>query len=360
MLLCTGGVLEEPRPGRLLRTAAGPSSSTPAATPAVRHHPGRLITLAYEELGVGSPCRPGGLTRARRRCSRRGAGAAERRLSREAVVRGRIEYPEPFRVDGGELSDKGTLIVAKAVLTPEDAVRLLTYALKETAFPRQSTGDQFFDHEQFDAYQALGHFIGTAALDEGAEVEEDEQPEPPAQPPLAPPPAGAEAGPAAVAVDPGDGAERLGEVGRGEPHALGLDLVEQPAAGRPGQVGLDVGARAPVGLADLRRMVGDVAPEQQRVVAGADQQALRAGGVPGGVDEAELGVQVRSPSSSSAIPSARSGPRSGRTPPWSPRAGPRRRPSRPAGPGSGPAGTAAGAARRPRRGSSRRGRGAGG
>jgi hypothetical protein len=28
---------------------------------------------------------------------------------------------------------------------------LLTYALKETAFPRQSTGDQFFDHEQFDA-----------------------------------------------------------------------------------------------------------------------------------------------------------------------------------------------------------------
>jgi hypothetical protein len=58
---------------------------------------------------------------------------------------------------------------------------LLTYALKETAFPRQSTGDQFFDHEQFDACRALGHFIGTAALAEGAEVEEDEQPEPPAQ-----------------------------------------------------------------------------------------------------------------------------------------------------------------------------------
>ena len=48
--------------------------------------------------------------------------------------------------------------MAKAVLTPKMPYELLTYALKETAFPRQSTGDQFFDHEQFDAYRALGHF----------------------------------------------------------------------------------------------------------------------------------------------------------------------------------------------------------
>jgi hypothetical protein len=37
--------------------------------------------------------------------------------------------------------------VAKAVLTPKMPYELLTYALRETAFPRQSTGDQFFDHE---------------------------------------------------------------------------------------------------------------------------------------------------------------------------------------------------------------------
>ena len=90
------------------------------------------------------------------------------RLSREAVVCGVIEYPEPFSVDGGEPSCKGTLIVAKAVLTPKMPYELLTYALKEAAFPRQSTGDQFFDHEQFDVYRALGHFIGTAALDKVA------------------------------------------------------------------------------------------------------------------------------------------------------------------------------------------------
>jgi len=42
------------------------------------------------------------------------------------------------------------------VLTPDMPYELLTYALKEAAFPRQSTGDQFFDHEQFDAYRASG------------------------------------------------------------------------------------------------------------------------------------------------------------------------------------------------------------
>lgn len=40
---------------------------------------------------------------------------------------------------------------------------LLSYALKEKAFPRQATFDQWFDHAQFDAYRALGHFLGTAA-----------------------------------------------------------------------------------------------------------------------------------------------------------------------------------------------------
>jgi hypothetical protein len=90
---------------------------------------------------------------------------------------------------------------------------------------------------------------------------------------------------------PGDGAERLGEVGRGQPHALALDPVEQPPPGAAGHLGLDVTARPPVGHADLGRVVGDVAPEQGRVVAGADQQALGARGVPGGVDQAELVVE---------------------------------------------------------------------
>jgi hypothetical protein len=128
------------------------------------------ITLAYEELGVRITLDdPTGLVPGSAKPLEPSA-VLERlnaRLSRQAVVRGRIVYPEPFAVDGGPPSDEGTLVVAKALLTPEMPYELLTYALKETAFPRQSTGDQFFDHEQFDAYRALGHHIGGLAL-EGA------------------------------------------------------------------------------------------------------------------------------------------------------------------------------------------------
>jgi hypothetical protein len=79
-----------------------------------------------------------------------------------------VEYPEAFAVTPLERPSRhGTLVVAKALLTPDMPYELLTYALKETAFPRQSTGDQFFDHAQFDAYRALGFHIGTAALEAG-------------------------------------------------------------------------------------------------------------------------------------------------------------------------------------------------
>jgi hypothetical protein len=125
------------------------------------------ITLAYEELGVritltdptdlvpgsADPLEP--------------PEPLERlnaRLSRCAVLCGVIEYPEPFQAPGeSSASSTGTLVVAKALLTRDLPYELLTYALKETTFPHQSTGDQFFDHEQFDAYRALGFQIGAAA-----------------------------------------------------------------------------------------------------------------------------------------------------------------------------------------------------
>ena len=34
------------------------------------------------------------------------------------------------------------------------------YALENPDFPHQSTGDQFFDNTQFEAYRALGETIG--------------------------------------------------------------------------------------------------------------------------------------------------------------------------------------------------------
>jgi hypothetical protein len=128
------------------------------------------ITLAYEELGVritltdptdlvpggGDPLAPPEVLE-----------RLNARLSRRAVLRGVIEYLEPFQAPGEAApSSSGTLVVAKALLTRDVPYELLSYALEETAFPHQGTADQFFDHEQFDAYRALGFHIGTVAAAE--------------------------------------------------------------------------------------------------------------------------------------------------------------------------------------------------
>jgi hypothetical protein len=36
---------------------------------------------------------------------------------------------------------------------------------KKPVFPRDSTSDQWFDHGQFDAYEALGRYLGDRAVD---------------------------------------------------------------------------------------------------------------------------------------------------------------------------------------------------
>ena len=128
------------------------------------------ITLAYEELGVRitltdpTDLVPGG---ADPLAPPEVLERLNARLSKRAVLRGVIEYPEPFQAPGEAApSSTGTLVVAKALLTRDVPYELLSYALEETAFPHQGTADQFFDHEQFDAYRALGFHIGTVTAAE--------------------------------------------------------------------------------------------------------------------------------------------------------------------------------------------------
>ncbi|WAU78328.1 patatin-like phospholipase family protein (plasmid) [Streptomyces sp. Qhu-G9] len=134
----------------------------------------QAVTLAYEELGVritfdgpddldpldlvpgsGTPRGP-----------EEPMKALNARFSKRCAVRGTITYPErlPFS-EGKPPDDKGTIIFAKANLTSDMPYELLSYAVEEEAFPRISTMDQWFDHTQFDAYRALGHFMGTQAAD---------------------------------------------------------------------------------------------------------------------------------------------------------------------------------------------------
>ncbi|MFD9412928.1 hypothetical protein ACFWBN_38815 [Streptomyces sp. NPDC059989] len=131
----------------------------------------QAIALAYEDLGVeisfDLPDQnmltlvPGS---AEKLSPEDPMSALNARLSARCVVRGTIRYPEPVEFTPGEPGTReGTIVFAKASLTTDMPYELLSYALTEKVFPRQSTFDQSFDHDQFDAYLALGRHLGAAA-----------------------------------------------------------------------------------------------------------------------------------------------------------------------------------------------------
>lgn len=93
------------------------------------------------------------------------------RLSTKAVITGTIIYPEVMTFDDGSTGTEGRLIFAKASLTSKMPYELLSYAVSDPVFPRNSTSDQWFDHGQFDAYHALGRYLGGQALIKRQELE---------------------------------------------------------------------------------------------------------------------------------------------------------------------------------------------
>ncbi len=59
----------------------------------------------------------------------------------------------------------GHLVLAKASLTAETPSIVLAHAArqKKATFPNDSTGDQFFDESQFNAYLGLGRHVAAEA-----------------------------------------------------------------------------------------------------------------------------------------------------------------------------------------------------
>lgn len=116
------------------------------------------LTLAREELGVEvtidlSPLAPNAT-------GERPPGVLTKldtRLSTRSVVCGLVRY-----ADG----TAGRLVLAKASLTTTTPATVLAHAARQAkaTFPNDSTGDQFFDHTQFEAYALLGHHIATQAV----------------------------------------------------------------------------------------------------------------------------------------------------------------------------------------------------
>ncbi len=76
-------------------------------------------------------------------------------LSRNHCAIGRIDYPE---------GDYGYLVYCKASLTGDEPVHLHEYKVKHPTFPHQTTADQWFDEQQFEAYRELGYHIAKGAF----------------------------------------------------------------------------------------------------------------------------------------------------------------------------------------------------
>jgi hypothetical protein len=74
---------------------------------------------------------------------------------------GSIEYGKD---EDGQLRE-GRLLYIKSSIGRGHSSYIETYKKKHPAFPHESTADQFFDEEQFEAYRALGAHVGEKIVD---------------------------------------------------------------------------------------------------------------------------------------------------------------------------------------------------
>jgi hypothetical protein len=89
-------------------------------------------------------------------------------FSRSHCVVGRIDYPE---------GDFGYLLYCKASLSGDEPEHLYEYRVKHPQFPHQTTADQWFDEQQFEAYRELGYHVGREAFAPvaGTEISDNEE-----------------------------------------------------------------------------------------------------------------------------------------------------------------------------------------
>lgn len=87
--------------------------------------------------------------------------------SRHAAM-GRIRYPEQklagTEEDKPHAKKDGILLYIKAAMTGDEPSYVLDYARRHPSFPHETTLDQFFSEEQFEAYRALGYHAARDAL----------------------------------------------------------------------------------------------------------------------------------------------------------------------------------------------------
>ena len=80
----------------------------------------------------------------------------------QGYIKGKIIYPE---TNGDGTQVESTLILLKSTMIQHLGLLLKGYKGANPDFPDQSTADQFFDEEQFEAYRELGYEIAKKMID---------------------------------------------------------------------------------------------------------------------------------------------------------------------------------------------------
>ena len=89
------------------------------------------------------------------------------RLAERGFTVGTVEYPGLRDKDGHEIEKGfiGTIYYIKSTLTKGLPEALYSYRAENPSFPSQSTADQFFDEQQFEAYRTLGFALAAQLTD---------------------------------------------------------------------------------------------------------------------------------------------------------------------------------------------------
>lgn len=101
------------------------------------------------DFGVRIDIDPAGLDAIRPR------GSDDARYSEAQWACGRIHYPDRKQPD----EQPGYLIYVKSSMPKDAPIDIRQYRDANRAFPQQSTADQWFDENQFEAYRHLGQFV---------------------------------------------------------------------------------------------------------------------------------------------------------------------------------------------------------
>lgn len=120
-----------------------------------------LIRYARIDLGIEIDIDPGAI---RLDKSKDAVDKGTDNLSREHWAFGTITYPP--NEDNGQMQEEGYLLYLKSSYSGDEDEVIKEYRHRNPTFPHESTADQFFNENQFEAYRALGQHIGEKACDE--------------------------------------------------------------------------------------------------------------------------------------------------------------------------------------------------